>query len=157
MNQSRFFFFFTTPFCLQLIRQTGCEVMALTLIQTEDEKYDRLEKQQKLVSHFITTGSDKNLLPPFWRRSARLAVVRKVSKLSCKKPPVHLVIKKNNMNEHYHHRHMRALYNSNSITFSQPLLQESHIVLQLVFMLLFVLVSHSKVTAIKWKLCQKAT
>lgn len=31
-------------FCLQLICQTGCEVMALTLIQAEDKKYDRLKK-----------------------------------------------------------------------------------------------------------------
>lgn len=33
--------------------------MALTLIQTEDEKYDRF-RSQKLVIHFITTRSDKS-------------------------------------------------------------------------------------------------
>lgn len=32
--------------------------MALTLIQTEDEKYDRL-KTQKVIIHFITTRSHK--------------------------------------------------------------------------------------------------
>lgn len=47
-----------TPFCLQLICQTGYEVMALTLIQTEDGKYDHL-KNQKVVIHFITTRSHK--------------------------------------------------------------------------------------------------